>query len=243
MSEKFKINMIEKTSKINLNVSEEDVIKFEKYMDMLLKWNQKINLTTIVNEEEIILKHFIDSMTILKYIDNKENIIDVGTGAGFPGMPVAILKKDCNITLLDSLNKRIIFLNEVIGELELENVHTEHLRAEDGGRDRKYREMYDIATSRAVANLSTLVEYLLPFVKIGGKCICMKGIECKEEIQCARYAINELGGRISKIENIILPDSDINRTLIIIDKIKDTPNKYPRKAGVPSKVPLKKDCN
>lgn len=212
--------------------------QFEKYKDLLLVWNEKINLTAITEEDDIILKHFIDSMTILKHIDENNSIVDVGTGAGFPGIPVKIANPSINVTLVDSLNKRLIFLEEVIKNLNLEKIKTVHSRAEEFGQNKIYREKFDIATSRAVANLSVLVEYLLPLVKVGGKCICMKGSDIQEELQNSKDAIKTLGGQIEKVEEFTLPESDIKRNIIVIKKIKQTPNKYPRKPGVPSKNPL-----
>ena len=164
---------------------------------------------------------------------------DVGTGAGFPGIPLSIMKQDIKITLVDSLNKRLIFLKEVVEQLKLENIEIIHARAEEFGQNKEYREKFDIATSRAVANLSTLSEYLIPLVKVNGKCICMKASEAEEEIEQAKKAINVLGGTINKIDKFNLPKSDIGRTIIIINKEKNTPNKYPRKAGTPSKEPIK----
>lgn len=212
--------------------------QFEKYKDLLLEWNEKINLTAITEEDDIILKHFIDSMTILKYIDENSSIVDVGTGAGFPGIPVKIANSSIDVTLVDSLNKRLIFLEEVIKNLNLEKIKTVHSRAEEFGQNKIYREKFDIATSRAVANLSVLVEYLLPLVKVGGKCICMKGSDIEEELKNSKEAIKTLGGQIEQVEEFTLPDSDIKRNIIVIKKIKQTPNKYPRKPGVPSKNPL-----
>lgn len=212
--------------------------QFEKYKDLLLEWNKKINLTAITEEDDIILKHFIDSMTILKHIDENSSIVDVGTGAGFPGIPIKIANSSINVTLVDSLNKRLIFLEEVIKNLNLEKIKTVHSRAEEFGQNKNYREKFDIATSRAVANLSVLVEYLLPLVKVGGKCVCMKGSDIEEEVQNSKDAIKTLGGQIEKVEEFTLPASDIKRNIIVIKKIKQTPNKYPRKPGVPSKSPL-----
>lgn len=223
---------------IEVELDSDECNKFYEYMNVLLEWNEKMNLTAITEEDEVILKHFIDSLTILKYIKENDTIIDVGTGAGFPGIPIAIKQKSNNITLLDSLNKRITFLNEVTTKLELENVKTVHGRAEDYGKDKDCREKFDISVSRAVANLATLSEYLLPFVKVGGRAICMKGPDCDDEIENAQKAIKELGGQIEKIEKFKLPNSDIERTIIILKKVKSTPNKYPRKAGVPSKEPI-----
>lgn len=237
--EKFYNKMKELAEQINISLSVEQLGKFYRYMELLVEWNEKINLTAITEPEEIILKHFIDSITIKKYIENKEKIIDVGTGAGFPGIPLSIIDTELQITLVDSLNKRLIFLKNVIEELELKNVEIIHSRAEELGQNNNHREKYDIATSRAVANLATLSEYLIPFVKTGGKTICMKASDTKEEIENAQKAINVLGGAIEMIEEFKLPKSDIGRTIIIIRKEKKTNSKYPRKAGTPSKEPIK----
>lgn len=225
-------------NKINTKLSEEKIENLYKYMNLLIEWNKKINLTAITDEKDIITKHFIDSLTINKYIRENTKLIDVGTGAGFPGIPIKILREDIEITLLDALNKRLIFLNEVINEIDLKNITTFHYRAEEAGKNKEYREQFDIATSRAVAPLNILVEYLLPFVKIGGKCICMKGNNIKEEIQESKKAIEMLGGKIEEIDEFELPDSNIKRNIIIIKKINKTPLKYPRKAGIPHKEPI-----
>lgn len=224
---------------ININFSVEQLDKFYKYMQLLIEWNEKMNLTAITEPEEIILKHFIDSLTILKDINDNSKVVDVGTGAGFPGIPLSIMKQDIKITLVDSLNKRLIFLKEVVEQLKVKNIEIIHARAEEFGQNKEYREKFDIATSRAVANLSTLSEYLIPLVKVNGKCICMKASEVEEEIEKAKKAINILGGTINKIEKFNLPKSDIGRTTIIINKEKNTPNRYPRKPGTPSKEPIK----
>ena len=240
MNEEFKNKMIELSGKIKIELSEEQIEKFFEYMKILLEWNEKINLTAITEQEDIILKHFIDSITVLDFIKNENRIIDVGTGAGFPGLPIAIMREDAQVTLLDSLNKRIIFLNETIKQINLKNVNTMHGRAEDIGQNKETREKYDIAISRAVANLTTLVEYLLPFVNVGGKCICMKGPNIEEELKNAEFAIKELGGKVENVKKIMLPNSDIARNIVVIKKIKETSNKYPRKAGLPAKQPLSK---
>lgn len=229
----------DKLNKLNINANENQINSFYEYMTLLLDWNEKINLTAITDPNEIIQKHFVDSLTILKYIEEKTRIVDVGTGAGFPGIPMKIIREDVNILLLDSLNKRINFLNEIIEKLNLKKINTVHSRVEEFGRNKKYREQFDIATSRAVANLSVLAEYMLPLVKLNGKCICMKGSEIKEELESAKKAIKELGGEIEAVEEFELPESDIKRSLIIIRKIKNTPSKYPRKPGTPSKEPIK----
>jgi len=235
MKEKLK----EISKEINIDVNEQQLDQFKKYMDLLLEWNEKINLTAITDEDEVILKHFVDSMTVLKHIDEGDSIVDVGTGAGFPGIPVSIAKINVNVTLVDSLNKRINFLQEVISEINLTNIKAIHSRAEEFGQNKEHREKYDISVSRAVANLSVLVEYLLPLVKVGGKCICMKGSEVEEEISNAKFAIKELGGKIEVVDEFCLPGTDIKRNIIVIRKEKETPKKYPRKSGTPSKQPLK----
>lgn len=222
---------------INIELTEEQVEKYYKYMNLLLEWNEKINLTAIIEPKEIILKHFIDSLTIEKHIKENEKLIDVGTGAGFPGIPISIIKENTNIVLLDSLNKRINFLEEVKKELKLKNITTIHGRVEEFGKNKKERETYDIATSRAVAPLNILLEYLLPLIKVGGRAICMKGSNI-EEIENAKNALKILGGEIEQIEEIILPNSDIKRNIIIVKKINNTPSKYPRKPGTPSKEPI-----
>ena len=235
----FNEGLLEKASTMGVRFSVEQMDKFYKYMNLLIEWNEKINLTAIIEPNEIILKHFIDSITILKDIKDGSTVVDVGTGAGFPGIPLSIMNPTLKITLVDSLNKRLIFLQEVINELDLQNVELVHARAEEFGRNKKYREKFDIATSRAVANLATLSEYLLPLVKINGKAISMKAGNASQEIEGAKKAIKTLGGNINNIEEFNLPQSDIGRTIIIIDKIKETPGKYPRKPGTPSKEPIK----
>lgn len=235
----FNEGLLEKASTMGVRFSVEQMDKFYKYMNLLIEWNEKINLTAIIEPNEIILKHFIDSITILKDIKDGSIVVDVGTGAGFPGIPLSIMNPTLKITLVDSLNKRLIFLQEVINELDLKNVELVHARAEEFGRNKKYREKFDVATSRAVANLATLSEYLLPLVKINGKAISMKAGNASQEIEDAKKAIKTLGGNINNIEEFNLPQSDIGRTIIIIDKISGTPEKYPRKPGTPAKEPIK----
>lgn len=219
-------------------IDDNKIQKFYDYMNLLVEWNKKINLTAITEEKDIILKHFVDSLTVLKYIKDNKNIVDVGTGAGFPGIPLAIMNDSLKITLIDSLNKRINFLNEVCSKIKLKNTKAIHSRAEEFGQDNNYRESYDIAISRAVSNLTVLAEYLLPLVKVGGKIICMKGPDIEEELKQAKSAIDILGGKFERCDNFCLPKSDISRNIIIINKIKETPKKYPRKAGTPVKTPL-----
>lgn len=233
----FKLIFENKEKEIDINVSDENIKKLYEYMTILLDWNEKINLTAITNVDEIIEKHFIDSLTILRYIKDSDKVIDVGTGAGFPGIPLAI-NSNANLTLLDSLNKRINFLEEVKNTLGLSNVQNIHGRAEEVARQKNHREMYDVAVSRAVAPMNILVEYLLPFVKVGGICICMKGPNASEEISKANNAINLLGGKYIDQINIKLKNGEIDRNLIIIKKINNISNKYPRKPGVPTKQPL-----
>ena len=225
-------------NKINITLNDKQYNDFYLYMNELIEWNKNINLAAVTEVNEVIQKHFIDSLTILKFINDNNKIIDVGTGAGFPGIPLKIVNSTLDVTLLDSLNKRILFLNNIIEELGLKNIKTIHSRVEDTANDTQYREKYDIATSRAVAQLNVLLEYLLPLVKVGGKCICMKGGNIEEEINSSKQALNILGGKIEKIETFELPNSDIKRNIIIVEKINNTSKNYPRKAGIPSKKPL-----
>ena len=233
-------NIIEKYSqKINIELQENQKKMLYQYMNILSEWNKRINLTAIVEENEIILKHFIDSLTIEKYIKQDDEVIDIGTGAGFPGIPLKILNNSIKLTLLDSVNKKINFLEQVKKELKLQNVECIHSRAEQYIIENNKKETYDIGVSRAVASLNTLVEYILPYIKINGICICMKGPNIQEELKEAEKAINVLGGKIEKIEEITLPYSDIKRNIIIIRKEKNTPKEYPRKAGKPKTNPIK----
>ena len=234
----FKTSLKEKLEKININVNDTQVKKFYDYMNLLIKWNEKINLTAITEPEEIILKHFVDSLTIAKKIKTEDKIVDVGTGAGFPGIPLKIINSENKVVLIDSLNKRIKFLEEVIDKCYLKGIDVVHARVEDIGNDKNYREQFDVVTSRAVAKLNVLLEYMMPFVKLGGKCICLKGPNVEEEIREADNALEVLGGKIENIEEIILPDSDNRRTIISVLSVKHLPNRYPRKAGTPTSSPL-----
>lgn len=236
--EKFKDELIIQAKKIDVILDEEQIQKFYKYMELLLEWNEKINLTAIVEPRDVILKHFVDSLTICKELQKNKILADIGTGAGFPGIPVKILRPDLDITLIDSLNKRVNFLTMVIEALKLEKIVALHGRIEDFGKNKKYREKFDYVTSRAVANLSTLSEYMIPLIKIGGKCICMKGSKIDEELKNAEKAVKTLGGKIEKVDTFLLPDTDMGRNIILIKKEKATPNKYPRKAGTPTKEPI-----
>lgn len=223
---------------LNVELYEKQIKDFYEFMNLLIEKNKVMNLTGITEPKDIILKHFMDSLTIIKHIKENDKIIDIGTGAGFPGIPLKLARPLINITLLDSLNKRINFLNEVIEKLKLSDIETIHGRAEDFGQNKEYREKFDIVTSRAVAPLNILLEYMMPFVKINGKCICMKGNNCDEEIEKAKKAIKVLGGEIEKIEKFNLSNSDNGRTLVIIKKSTKTDKQYPRKAGIPSKTPI-----
>ena len=234
----FKEEMILNLNEIDLNLTDEQIRNFYVFMNLLIEKNKVMNLTGITEPKEVILKHFIDSLTALKYMNGNNTVIDVGTGAGFPGLPLKIAEGSLEITLLDSLNKRINFLNEVIENTGLDNIKIIHGRAEDFGRNTECREMYDVAISRAVAPLNILLEYMLPFVKVGGKCICMKGNNCDDEIENAKNAIKKLGGEIEKIDKFSLPNSDNNRTILMIKKVKKTDKQYPRNAGIPTKKPL-----
>ena len=224
-----------------IEASDKMLADFQKYKEILVEWNQKMNLTGIEDEKEVFIKHFLDSISAVSkgYIKNGMSLIDVGTGAGFPGIPIKIYRPEVEVTLVDSLNKRINFLNEVISKLGLEKINTIHARVEEFARNKKYREKFDIVTARAVANLTVLSEYLLPLTKNNGKCICMKGSNIEEECKESKKAIEILGGKIVEIEEFYLPDSDIKRNIINIKKIKSTPAKYPRKPGTPAKEPIR----
>ena len=232
--------LIDGLSNFNITLTEDQVNKFVIYKSLLKEWNQKINITSIEDDEEIDIKHFLDSLTPINtgLFKEKVKVIDIGTGGGFPGMPLKIYKEDIEVVLLDSLNKRINYLNEVIKSLNLTDISAVHGRAEDFGQNKNYREKFDIAVSRAVASLNILSEYCLPFVKVGGYFISMKGQDVEEEIKESSKAISVLGGRVEKKVDVTIPNSDIIHSLIIIKKIKETPTKYPRNAGKPKKNPL-----
>lgn len=234
----FKKNMLSKLADMNLELPESKIRDFFTYMELLVEWNKKINLTAIVEMTDVIDKHFIDCLTISQYLKENAQMIDVGTGAGFPGIPLKIARDDLQIDLLDSLNKRVIFLNEVINQLQLKNINAIHSRAEDEALKNEKRENYDVAVSRAVANLPVLLEYLLPFVKLNGICVCMKGANIEEEVKSSKKALKELGGEIEAIDNFKLPGVDATRNIIIVRKIANTPKKYPRKAGTAIKNPI-----
>ncbi|GLC30462.1 16S rRNA (guanine(527)-N(7))-methyltransferase RsmG [Clostridium omnivorum] len=215
--------------------------KFIIYKDMIKEWNEKVNLTAITEDEEIIKKHFIDSIKSYRFepLNNCRNLIDIGTGAGFPGIPLKIMRPDLEVVLLDSLNKRVNFLNEVINRLGLIGIKAIHGRAEDFARENNYRENFDVAISRAVANMSVLSELCIPFVKNGGYFVAMKGPSVDEEINEGKKAVEILGGSIENIIEVDIEDTDLKHNLVIVKKVKATPKVYPRKAGTAAKKPIK----
>ena len=230
--------MSKKAQRYNIELSSEQLNMLDKYSEMLVEWNFKINLTAITDSEEIMTRHFEDSIAMLKYVDSPINssLIDIGTGAGFPGMVLKIIRPDLKITLLDSLNKRISFLNTVSDKLCLD-INTVHLRAEDGGKLSKYRERFDIACARAVSNMRELSEYCIPYVKVGGQFVSLKGPDVVDELDLARPAIGTLGGKVNSVCNYIISDGS-GRNIIIVDKVKPTPIQFPRISAKIAKKPL-----
>lgn len=248
---------IKDLKELNIILDEKQLCQFMNYYELLIEWNQVMNLTAITDFDEVLKKHFIDSLSLIKvysvntkmnseisselYSSTSQNnisIIDIGTGAGFPGIPLKIAFPELKITLLDSLNKRINFLNNVIEELGLKDIEAIHGRAEDFSKKGMLREKFDLCVSRAVANLSTLSEYCLPYVKVGGKFISYKSEKITNEIDIAKKAVSVLGGTIENQVEFMIPNSDIYRNLVVINKNKKTPDKYPRKAGIPAKNPI-----
>lgn len=225
----------------SLHLTENQIAQFVRYYELLTEWNSFMNLTGITEYDEVMKKHFIDSLSLVKICDISDSckVIDVGTGAGFPGLALKIAFPQMEVTLLDSLNKRIQFLNAVIDDLKLEKVTTLHGRAEDYARPGQLREQFDLCVSRAVANLSSLSEYCLPFVKVGGCFVAYKSEKLSEELTASKNAVFLLGGKFEKNEEFTLPNSDIFRSLVCIRKVQSTPKKYPRKAGIPTKEPIK----
>ena len=224
-----------------VTLTDKQIEQFEKYYELLVEWNKVMNLTGITEFDEVMQKHFVDSAAAAKYVEMEKvnSLIDVGTGAGFPGIPLKIVYPHIQVTLLDSLNKRIKFLEEVVDNLGLTGIETVHGRAEDAAKKAEYREQFDLSVSRAVANLASLTEYCLPFVKVGGKFVSYKSVSVDEEITQSKKVVYVLGGEIEKVEKFNLPESDMERALVIIEKKRSTPKKYPRKAGTPAKLPLK----
>ena len=223
-------------------VTEQQLWQFTRFFELLNEWNQVMNLTAITEWEEVLSKHFLDSVSIVRVADfeHVQTVLDLGTGAGFPGIPLKILFPEKKFVLLDSLNKRIKFLNTVVNELGLTNIELIHGRAEDFAKKKEYREQFDLCVSRAVANLSTLSEYCIPYVKKNGHFISYKAVSAGEELAAAEKAIGTLGGELVSTEEFLLPDSDIRRASIVIKKERNTSPKYPRKAGLPAKEPLGK---
>ena len=232
-----KEQFIEACEKAGLILNQTQIEQFETYLRLLQEWNEKMNLTSITEATEIWEKHFYDSVMPFKDVKGV-SLCDVGTGAGFPGLPLKIAYPQLNVVLLDSLNKRVKFLNQVIEDLGLTGIETVHSRAEDGGRNKDLREHFDVSVSRAVANLATLVEYNLPFVKVGGYFVAYKSGDIDEELVNAKKAVSVLGGTIEEVKKFQLPGTDIDRSLVYIKKVKPTSGKFPRKAGLPSKEPV-----
>lgn len=243
MTVEFKERLNRKLNQFSIVLKNSQLNQFYQYYELLIEWNKVMNLTAITEQNEVITKHFVDSLALIKAMDDISmkdySIIDVGTGAGFPGIPLKIAFPQLKITLMDSLNKRIKFLNEVIEQLDLKEIFAVHSRAEDLGRDKEYREKYDLSVSRAVANLSTLSEYCMSFVKPGGFFISYKSGKIEEELLAAKHAIFLLGGKVIEIESFTLNGAEAERTLVKIKKVSELSKKYPRKAGVPGKEPLK----
>lgn len=233
--------LTKKVKELSIVLNDKQTQQFEQYYNILVEWNKVMNLTAITEYEKVVEKHFLDSLTIVDAINMEkiETLIDVGTGAGFPGIPLKIAFPHLKVTLLDSLNKRIKFLNEVIDLLELDDIKTIHGRAEDYAKQAEYREQYDICVSRAVANLATLSEYCLPYVKVDGLFVPYKSGEIDEELKSSEKAVSILGGKVEEVVKFQLPGTDIGRSFVKIHKIKETKKKYPRKAGMPTKEPLK----
>ena len=229
-----------KAEQLGIRLSEKQLEQFQCYYERLIEKNKVMNLTAITEYEEVVDKHFIDSILLgsVKELFGKKRVIDVGTGAGFPGIPLKIVYPELEITLLDSLNKRVKFLNEVIEELGLTGIQAVHSRAEDLAQDAAYRQQYDICVSRAVANLATLSEYCIPFVKQGGYFISYKSTQIEEELKQAKKAVQVLGGTLEQVETVQIPGTTIERQFVMIRKTGTTPKKFPRKAGTASKTPI-----
>lgn len=227
--------------KLGIAVNENQCSQFMSYYELLMKWNEFMNLTAITDFDEVVIKHFSDSLELVKVYDlgGSKKVMDLGTGAGFPGIPLKIVFPELNITLLDSLNKRVKFLNEVIENLGLQGIEAVHGRAEEYGKNKAYREQYDLCISRAVANLATLSEYCLPYVKTDGFFIPYKSGKIEDELAQSYQAIHILGGSVEKVEGFHLAGTDMERSLVVIKKVKHTPKQYPRNAGKPSKEPLR----
>ena len=229
-----------KMNQLGICVTDMQTQQLNDYYKLLVEKNKVMNLTAITEYDEVVIKHFVDSAAIVKALDLSKikNVIDVGTGAGFPGMVLKIIFPELKVTLLDSLNKRINFLNDVIDKLELNNVEAVHGRAEDAAHNKGYREKYDLVVARAVTNMSSLSEYCIPFAKVGGKFIAYKSDDCRDEVAQAGNAIKILGGDAPEVVKFTIPDTDITRSFVCVDKIRNSLTKYPRKAGLQTKEPI-----
>ncbi len=234
--EKFKLGL----EQLNIPYSDEKINQYLIYYEMLTEKNKVMNLTAITEFEDVVEKHFLDSLSLIKCMDlnRKMQVLDLGTGAGFPGIPLKIAFPELEIVLMDSLNKRVLFLQEVISELNLSGITAIHGRAEEMAVKKEYREQFDLCVSRAVANLSSLSEYCLPFVRVGGNFVSYKSGEVEEEVKQAGKAISVLGGKMVKVQKFVLPQTDVSRSFVQIEKKKRTPKSYPRKAGTPSRTPI-----
>ncbi len=234
--EKFKLGL----EQLKIPYSDEKINQYLIYYEMLTEKNKVMNLTAITEFEDVVEKHFLDSLSLIKCMDlnRKMQVLDLGTGAGFPGIPLKIAFPELEIVLMDSLNKRVLFLQEVISELNLSGITAVHGRAEEMAVKKEYREQFDLCVSRAVANLSSLSEYCLPFVRVGGNFVSYKSGEVEEEVKQAGKAISVLGGKMVKVQKFVLPQTDVSRSFVLIEKKKRTPKSYPRKAGTPSRTPI-----
>ena len=233
----FKEYFSKEAKKNNIEFKEDKLELLYKYMEGILEWNEKINVTSITDEKMFIVKHFLDSLTVMQFIKEKKSLIDIGTGAGFPGIPLNIMCEEKKITLIDSINKKLNIIRDLSEKLNLINLEIIHTRAEDLAIKKEYREKYDIATTRAVSNISTILEYMLPFLNKGGIAICMKGPNYKDELENSKKAIEVLGGKLKEIKTIKINEDE--RNLIIIEKVKETPKNFPRGKGKPLKEPIR----
>lgn len=234
----FEKIFIEESKDLNIEINDEQIKLFYDYMNGIIEWNDKINVTAITDEKMFIVKHFVDSLAINKFAACGKSIIDIGTGGGFPGIPLKIMNKDKKVTLIDSVNKKLNVIRDITKDMDLGELEIIHSRAEDLASKSEYRESYDIATTRAVSNFSTILEYMLPFIKVGGIAVCMKGPNYNEELNEAKVAIEVLGGKFEKIESLNV-GNELERNIIIIKKIKNTPQKFPRGQGKPLKEPIR----
>ena len=237
--DEFKDKFIKDLSILNndINLSDDVLKNFYDYMNGIISWNDKINVTAIVDPDEFIVKHFIDSITINEIVENKGKLLDIGTGAGFPGVPIKLLNDKLSVTLIDAVNKKLNVIRDVSKDMNIDNLEIIHSRAEDLARDKNYREQYDYVTTRAVSNLSTILEYMIPFLKVNGIAICMKGPNYKEEIEEAKNTFKVLGIKLKEVKKYVFEGQE--RNVLIIEKLKKTDEKFPRGGGKPLKEPLK----